>query len=201
MEPIGFLFNWVISIQCFFYAARVWNPISSDSNKAARSWVLFFILFGGSTFFGGLSHLLFHYFTILGKIPGWSLAILSMTFLEIAVLQQGGKSKFQALIWFQTAVVFIFLIMDFQFLWVSVQTVFGLLLVLGTVSISEIRRGQNAWKGYLLGIGWILASLPFVIFKIDLSIWFNRHDVSHIFMILCLHQLFQTTKAISLIDQ
>lgn len=193
MEPIGFLFNWLISAQCFYYATQL---KSHKGRKTTQYWKWFFILFGASTFFGGLSHLLFHYLGLTGKIPGWSLAILSMTALELAVFYQIRRSKFQWFVWIQTVFIFSLIIVDFKFLWVSIQTAIGLVLVVGLVSLFQIKKGDRTWSGYLMGIGWMLASIPFVVGEIDFSIWFNRHDVSHIFMMLTLWQFFRTTRLV-----
>ena len=197
MEPVVFLTNWLIAVQCIYLFKKL-HSLHSDQPTVFH-WKFFFLLFGGSTFFGGLSHLLFHYTGLAGKIPGWSLAILSITFLERAVFDTNReKNRFWIrLVWWQTGVIFLLLILDFRFIWVTVQTVVGLVLVLGIYSFIQIRKGRQNWKGFLFGIGWMILSVPVVVLKIDPSPWFNRHDISHLLMMLCLHQFYLTILKIS----
>lgn len=191
MEPIGVIFNWLIAAQCFHHGVKLKAALGKES--ATRYWVGFYWLFAGSTLFGGLSHLLFFYFDLAGKIPGWSLAILSMAFLEAALLVQAQKKSLLWVIWVQTALLYGLLAYDFRFLWVSIQTLIGLVVVSGGVSFIQIKKGDKAWIGYWKGISWMFLSLPFVLGEIDLSLWFNRHDVSHILMMLCLWTFYRTT--------
>ena len=192
MEPVVFLTNWLISFQCLYYFKESYE--SSGRSSFHKNWRYFFLLFGLSTFFGGLSHLLFFYFDLTGKIPGWSCAILSITFLELAVLSfRKVIRNWEKLVWIQTALIFILLLFDFKFLWVTLQTIIGLVLVLGVYSIIQVRNGEKGWKGYLFGIGWMIVSVPVVILEVDPAIWFNRHDISHLFMMLCLHQFYRAT--------
>ena len=191
MEPVVFLTNWMMTAQSGFYYLKLRKH--PDTSRSFKSWSYFFLLFAGSTFFGGLSHLLFHYLDLRGKIPGWSLAILSITFLELGVFQQSNRSHWNKGVGLQTLVIFILLILDFKFLWVTIQTVIGLVLVLGIVSFQELKKGERHWRGYLFGIGWMLLSVPVLMLQLDFSIWFNRHDISHLLMMLCLYQFYRTT--------
>jgi len=197
LEPVVFLTNWMITIQCFYY----FQKFQKLEIKSAFLfyWKYFFFLFGASTFFGGLSHLLYHYFELWGKIPGWSLAILSITALELAVFHDDAERYKHGIrfVWVQTLVLFILLVLDFNFNWVTVQTVIGLVLVLGVYSILQVRKKGESWRGFLYGIGWMLLSVPVVILKVDLSIWFNRHDISHLLMMLCLHQFYKASLKVS----
>ncbi len=195
MEPVVFLTNWLITFQCFYYWQKSSNGTDSTSVKY---WRNFFLLFGLSTFFGGLSHLYFHYFDMIGKIPGWSLAVLSITYLELAVFNHNEKNpQWKKWVWVQTVIIFIMLAFDFRFLWVTAQTVIGLVLILGIYSVLQIRQGDKKWIGFMIGIGWMLVSVPVVIVGFDPAIWFNRQDISHLFMMLCLFQFFKTTKTIN----
>jgi len=197
LEPVVFLTNWMITIQCFYYYQR-FKRLTTETSFLFY-WKSFFFLFGASTFFGGLSHLFFYYFELWGKIPGWSLAILSITALELAVFHDDVKKHkhWISFVWIQTLILFILLILDFNFNWVTVQTVIGLVLVLGVYAMLQVKKGRKNWKGYLYGIGWMLISVPVVILKVDLSIWFNRHDISHLLMMLCLHQFYKASLRVS----
>lgn len=193
MEPTALLTNWLIAVQCLYYFFKLKSIPKKTSSF--HSWTSFFFLFGASTFFGGLSHFFFHYLELSGKIPGWSLAVLSITLLELAVFHssQTQKKYWRIFIWLQTSIIYLLMIWNFKFFWVTIQTVIGLVLVLGIYSTRKVIMGSKEWKGYLIGIGWMIASVPVVIFKFNLSIWFNAHDLSHLFMMLCLYQFYHTT--------
>lgn len=192
LEPVVFLTNWMLSFQCFYYFIRLNRK--HNTTKSFFYWKYFFFLFAISTFFGGLSHLFFHYWELWGKIPGWSAAICSITFLELAVLSHQEKNTqfWNGIVWFQLVLIFTLLIIDFRFIWVTVQTAVGLIFVLGIYSIHQLKKSNTVWKGYLIGIGWMIVSVPIAILKIDLAIWFNHQDISHVFMLLCLYCFYKT---------
>jgi len=197
MEPMVFLTNWLITAQCFYFFYKMSSLKAGP--RYLTYWMYFFLLFGASTFFGGLSHLLFHYFELAGKIPGWSLAILSITCLEYAVFHNNAEKHrlWIRLVGLQTVIIFVLLAWDFRFVWVSVQTVIGLILVLGIYSIAQLKSGHQQWKGFLIGIGWMVLSVPVVALELDVSVWFNRHDISHLLMMLCLYHFYRTVFKLS----
>ena len=194
MEPMALVFNWIISIQCLLHFRSLKQ--SSSSGQWIKGWAAFFALFSASTFFGGISHTFYHYLGMNGKIPGWSLAVLSISCLEYTVLLRHSFWKpwiaFSTVL-IQTILVFLVLSFDFQFLWVTIHTSMGLLLVLGGSSL--ILRTHNRGNiDFIIAIAWMLASLPFVILGIDLNTWFNRHDISHVFMIISLYKMYDAAK-------
>ncbi|WP_109832409.1 DUF6962 family protein [Reichenbachiella versicolor] len=185
MEPMALLFNWLIAIQCFIYAKRI-KQFDLDT-EFAKGWYRFFLFFGFSTAFGGLSHFFFHYTGMIGKLPSWSFAVLMITYLELAVSDSTDKKDIlKKVIWVSSLFLFVLMIMQLDFLWVSIHTAIGLLFFLGLISLVTVRKGDDRWKEYLYGVFFMFLTLPFVAGKIDPHIWFNRHDVSHLLMMVAL---------------
>jgi hypothetical protein len=195
MEPMALIFNWIIAIQCFIYAKRIRVKMIKDT--FASGWYRFFLFFGYSTLFGGLSHLFFHYTGMLGKIPGWSFAIIMISYLELAIASQTSREPFlKKIVWVSTVVLGGLMLAFLNFTWVTIHTAIGLVLFLGVVSSIKYRQGAQLWKEYVIGIIAMLLTLPFIMGKIDLHLWFNRHDISHLLMIIALYYFQNSTTKI-----
>ena len=194
LEPMALIMNWLIAAQCIVY----FSVLSKfQENEFLKYWKGFFLLFGISTFFGGLSHALFNYTGLLGKIPGWGLAVLAISSVQLTVTHEKKSevpSWVRPAIYLQLAIVASLLLFKFQFLWVTIHTAIGLVVFLGAWSVTGFRRGRREFAFYIWGIVSIVLSLPFLLFKIDLHDWFNRHDISHVFMIITLHLFYLGAK-------
>lgn len=199
MEPMALFFNWVIAAQCLTHAFQLKKLEQQTTFNS--NWYFFFLCFGVSTFFGGLSHFFYHYTGMLGKVPGWSLAILAITFLELAVVPSISSSVlYKRIIWLFTIIVLLVTVIRLEFVWVTIHTALGLVVVLTLSSIKQIRLSSTQWWGYIFGVFFMLLSLPFMIGKIDLHVWFNRHDISHLLMIGTLYWFYITTRRIVVLN-
>ena len=179
--------NWFLASQCLFYYLY---RSKAESNNFTKLWNVFFLLFSFSTFFGGLSHLLFHYTGLQGKIPGWGTAVIAISCIEWAIaskISEPGRRNLNLLIWIKLVITFLTLLWDLHFKWVMIHTGVGLILILGIWSIISLRNGKESSKFFLWGIAWAIAPLPVRIFEIDLHDWFNRDDISHLFMLISIY--------------
>lgn len=194
LEPLGFALNWVFAFQAWYYFKRLkhWN-----NSAFAVNWRWFFMFFGFSGFFGGLSHLLYNYTGLMGKIPGWSSAILSITLLELAMnsLAEGKlKKSLDILVYVKLAITAFVMIVFFNFNMVIIHTAAGMVLWILVPGFYYLSKGQSMLNSFMWGIFFMALTLPFRIFKIDLHLWFNRDDAAHIFMLITVYLFFTGVK-------
>ncbi|MBW7867713.1 MAG: hypothetical protein H3C31_05245 [Brumimicrobium sp.] len=192
-EPMALILDWVMAFICFFVFLRLKNH-TSDFH---RYWKLFFLFFGLSTFFGGLGHLFFYYTGNYGKIPSWTFAIISNYYVGKAMLKLNVLSiqKIQLLskilsvkfLVFMSLMLFVVLMYgknSFVFSMVdSVLTTLAYCLGLG---IYYKKQGLESFKYIVWAVVLLFPSIFIFVFKINVSLWLNKDDLSHLFMIASL---------------
>lgn len=181
-----------MAAQCIFYYSRLKNGNSTFQ----KTWAWFFLAYGVSFVFGGISHLFFHYLDFMGKIPVWSLAVLATAAGELAMITETTDEKKRQnlliLIRSKLFAALLLLVLDFSFKWVMVQ-IFGMFVILAVLGVSRFRLGQGHYKSMLIGLASLLMTAPVKILGIDLHpAWFNRDDIAHVFMILAFWMFFRT---------
>lgn len=194
LEPMALILNWMMTVQVIYYFLKIKEDCDISFLK---HWKRFFLLFAVSTFFGGLSHLLYHYFGMTGKIPGWISAMIAISCIELSVasLFSGQKKRnWQYFIIGRFIFTCLLLSIDFQFYWIMIHTAFGLLGVLGANSAIGFFQGKTYFRFYLVGILAMIFALPFKALAIDLHLWFNRDDISHVFMIIANYSFYKGIK-------
>lgn len=196
LEPLSTLMNWIMAAQCAYYYSR----LRGADNAFQKYWSWFFLTYAISLTFGGLSHLLYHYTGLYGKIPGWSLAILSVTAGEMAMISdlkdEKKKQMLLAVIRSKLFASFVLLFMDLSFKWVMFQTS-GLFLFVGILSWNRQREGQKNYAYFLYGMACLAAMATVKIAKVDLHpAWFNRDDIAHVFMILAYWSFFRAIRKV-----
>ena len=141
-EPLSTIMNWVLAIQCGIYYRKL-QPVT---DPAQRWWKWFFLGYSVSLTFGGASHLFYEYTGMLGKIPGWTFAILAVACAELAMIQLLEDSKkvqlLKTVVRSKLFATFVLLVMDFGFKWVAVQTV-GLLFFVGIIGWQKHQTGHQ----------------------------------------------------------
>lgn len=183
MEPLSTLMNWILAVQCVWYYQKLKR---GHATVFQRYWSWFFLAYAISLGFGGFSHLLYEYTGMMGKVPGWSLALLGVVAGELAMVTGITDEKKKRMLHtvirsklFATAVMLIF---DFSFKWVMMHTA-GLLLFVGTISYNRRKAGQLNYKYFLFGIGMLVLMAAVKIVGVDLHpAWFNRNDIAHVLM-------------------
>ena len=61
----------------------------------SNRWLYFFIVFGISSFFGGLGHALFYYFGAMGKMPNWITGIVAIYMIEFSMSSEIVSNDFR----------------------------------------------------------------------------------------------------------
>ncbi len=191
LEPMGLILNWVLAGQCYYYYLQ---RTKNNSTTYDRLWSAFFLCFSISTFLGGLSHFLFNYTGMQGKIPVWGAAVMAITFIELATVRQI-EDKWQQhvslLAWIKFVSTIVILIFDFHFKWVMIHTGIGLILILGTWALQAYRGGNVQARFFLWGILFSLIPLPIRLLEFDLHLWLNRDDLSHLFIMGTLYYFYE----------
>lgn len=176
--------NWIMAVQCAFYFSK----LKSSDSFFQKYWSWFFLAYTVSLSFGGLSHLMYHYTGLNGKIPGWSLAMIAVAAGELAMIadlrDEKKKRLFLTLIRSKLFASFVLLFLDLSFKWVMVQTA-GLFLFVGLISYSRMKSGRRNYRFFLYGMLCLAAMAIVKIAGIDFHpAWFNRDDLAHVFMLI-----------------
>ncbi|MEQ8239208.1 MAG: hypothetical protein RIA69_08330 [Cyclobacteriaceae bacterium] len=127
-----------------------------------------------------------------GKIPGWTCALLGVTFAEWAMTFRLDKPELiRILIVIKICLSFIFLGIDFKFLWVMLHTT-GLLFFVCLPALTKWIGGLLNFKYFVYSIFFLLLTAPIKLLKIDFHpAYFNRDDISHVFIIISLGLIFK----------
>mgnify|MGYP006928713518 CR=1 FL=1 len=181
-EPMALITNWIIASVAFvlYYKLR---PLSGDFVK---NWRFFLISIGLSTFFGGLGHIFFQYTGFYGKIPSWVLGNLAAFFagkamISTFLLKQSTNSFLLRLLYFKF-LFFTFLALYYEsFTFVLIDTVITyLLFCLGYGLYYWRRKGYASFKHMIIGVIILISSAFIFVFELNLSLWLNKDDLSHL---------------------
>lgn len=197
LEPLSTLMNWVLMVECIYFYQKL---KSEQNNSFQKYWAWFFLAYAISLFFGGFSHLLFHYTGMAGKIPGWTFALLGVTAGELAMVAdiQNEKKKLMLLnvirsSLFASAALLVF---DFSFKWVMVHTA-GLFLFVSIISFKRWKAGQLGYRFFLFGMVCLLLMAPVKVAGLDIHpAWFNRDDIAHIFMLIAYWMFYKGVRSV-----
>lgn len=181
--------NWVLATLCAYFYTRLRHV----DDPFGKYWSWFFLAYAISLVFGGLSHLLYHYVGIMGKIPGWSIAIGGCVVAEYAMTvgmaDAKKKQMVKTVIRSKLFATIILLVMDFSFKWVMVHTA-GFFVLVGIVSFNRYKAGLESYKYFLIGMGFLFVMAGVKIAEFDLHpSWFTRDDIAH-FLMLAMYWMF-----------
>lgn len=167
------------------------------NTRFSSRWFHFFILFGISSFLGGLGHALFHYFGAMGKMPNWITGIVAIYLIEramaAAIVAEASRKKFENFIFYKMILVFVVFTWvistqainekpELGFLPVAIHTIVGVLTSAGILGYSLSKTKNAAFKYFYWGVAIILPSAFFFLLKIHPINWFDKNDVSHLFI-------------------
>lgn len=214
LEPNGFVGNSLIFIFSLIFYFKT-KRLQVENHVFYRNWRLFFIFFGFTFFFGGLSHLLFHYFGINGKFLSWYLGIFAPYFIEQAMLSifpdENKRKLFRLLsicklILFLVIELYVMLFVDLSnapekgLLIPSLATATGLILGMGVLGIYYQRIYHQAFKYLVWSVLILFISTIPQMFKINIYPLFDRNDLSHFLLIVTLFFYFQCLKQVKAIQ-
>ena len=189
LEPnavIGDTVIFIVSLYCYYRIQK--------SHPFYKNWSLFYLFLGSSFLTGGLGHLLFDYFGLLGKSFSWLLGIVATYYVEQAMLvfwpkeqqrmrfKQVSKIKMGAFLAFE-----IMLLLSMKadqdaalgLLLPTVNSILGLGLCLGGVAYYYHRNIHRDFRFFWYGSLVLLPNAVIQGLKLNLDRWFDRNDLSH----------------------
>lgn len=192
-EPLSLLYNWLVCVLSW-----VWFKKLTPVTKSIANWRYFFLTFAITSFFAGLAHTFYQYIGIYGKFPHWIGGILSGFFAGKAMLLAWSEKSqiLELLLRIKLVVNSVLAITFASFIFVIVDSALTYIIYCAGISYSLVKRGVKEYKLYIFAvITSFLGALSFL-FKLDFSLYFNREDFSHLFILASLIMFYSATKRI-----
>ncbi|HRO76303.1 MAG TPA: hypothetical protein PLP27_09170 [Crocinitomicaceae bacterium] len=184
-EPISLIYNWLVAILCL-----IWFFKLKPTNESVKNWRYFFLVFAITGFFAGLAHTFYQYTGIYGKMPHWVGGIVSGYFAGKAMLAllNNSEIKKKLLVFLKVKLlVNIALALSFvTFLYVILDSALTYIIFCAGISIYLIKRGEKHLKTFVYAVIISFFGAFGFLFKLDLSLYFNREDFSHLFILISL---------------
>ena len=162
-----------------------------------KYWIYFFITFGFSTFWGGLGHTFYAYFDVIGRVPSWITAVISLYFLEKAMITKI-KSESRALLFDRLAIGKMIIVLSaiaticafgpihekpqLGFLPIAVDTILAVIIAPGILGRSLAKSESPLYNYFYHGVLVMLPSAFIFLFKINIHQWLDKNDLSHVFL-------------------
>lgn len=197
LEPNALVTDTLMSLVSFYLAYLLYKKQLNSS--LSNRWMSFFLVFGISSFLGGLGHALFYYFGAMGKMPNWITGIIAIYLIELAMIGEIEsailRKRFERIFTVKLIVVFLVFIWvintqainekpELGFLPVAIHTIIGVFYTAGILGFQLSKSKNEAFKYFYWGVGIILPSAFFFLLKINPLNWFDKNDISHLFMTL-----------------
>lgn len=185
-EPMALITNWLISGFCFFVFART-NWSTSYSSNAFK---YFYLLLGISTFFGGLGHLLFHYFGVYGKYPCWITGVMASLAIGKGILFYWKDKPFYAnwstFLWMKSLALLLLGLFSEKFIFIAIDAILTYLLYSGYLAWKLWKNEKKEMKYFVYGITILFPSAFIFFLNINFHRYLNRDDLSHLLMLSCI---------------
>ena len=186
LEPMALITNWIMSAFSLFAYLKLKNTAIHD----VVYWKKFFFWFAISTFFGGIGHLFFNYFDILGKFPNWITGVLSGYFAGKAIIvnlkNNALEKKYELFLIIKGAILLLASIATLKFVFVAVDAIITYVIFCGFMANSLYKKGIVELKYMMYGVIVCLPSIFIFFFKINPHRWLNKDDLSHLLMLACI---------------
>ena len=186
LEPMALITNWIMSAFSLFAYLKLKNTAIHD----VVYWKKFFFWFAISTFFGGIGHLFFNYFDILGKFPNWITGVLSGYFAGKAIVvnlkNNALEKKYELFLIIKGAILLLASIATLKFVFVAVDAIITYVIFCGFMANSLYKKGIVELKYMIYGVIVCLPSIFIFFFKINPHRWLNKDDLSHLLMLACI---------------
>jgi len=195
LEPNALVTDTMMALVSFYLAYLLFKKRLNTT--FSNRWLYFFIVFGISSFLGGLGHALFYYFGAMGKMPNWITGIVAIYMIEYAmsaeIVSNDFRKKYEKFIFWKMILVFaiFFWVVSTQaidekpelgFLPVAIHTIVGIFTSAGIIGYSLSKTKNESFKFFYWGVAIILPSAFFFLMKINPINWFDKNDVSHLFI-------------------
>ena len=207
LEPNAFIGDSVILIVALLLASK--TKKLNNSIDFFKNWKYFYLILGIGMFLGGMGHLMFNYWGFYGKYLPWLLGILSVFFVEkamISLLYDPSKIFWNKVSLIKLFIVLFLEILAFYFVDMSKDHSIGLtipVINLGLGFIFSLALLGNKFKkelhkdfvymiyGFLL----LVPSGLFLSFKINFHPWFDKNDFGHLILIIAMLLYFKAIKS------
>ena len=187
LEPMALITNWMMSAFSLFAYLKLKNAAATHD---VVYWKKFFFWFAISTFFGGIGHLFFNYFDILGKFPNWITGVLSGYFAGKAIIvnlkNNALEKKCELFLIIKGAILLLASIATLNFVFVAVDAIITYVIFCGFMANSLYKKGIVELKYMTYGVLVCLPSIFIFFFKINPHRWLNKDDLSHLLMLACI---------------
>jgi len=188
-EPVVTITDLLVSVLCFIYAFKIhrWRK----PERAFLYFKIYFFTMGVATFLGGIvGHAFLYTFSFYFKLPGWIMSMISIMFVERAVIEH-------TRIWLHESVIktlrvinilefltFLTLtITSLNFFFVEFHSGYGLMfVVLSLEGFLFLKTKNKAGKYMLTGVGFAAMAAIFFMTKTSPHRWFDYLCVSHVLM-------------------
>ena len=198
LEPNSLIGNTMLFIFAIFISRKVQNL--SLATPFFSYWRLFFIAFGCSFFIGGLGHGFYNYWGVFGKYPGWITSIISLYFMEramLSLLEEHRQNLFVLLVKmklfiFIVSELFVFALMDLKgnpqigLFIPSIASALGFLTCLGYLGLRFVREINSSFRYFFWSVIVLFPSAIIQGMKISIAPWLDRSDLSHLLLLVVL---------------
>lgn len=188
-EPVTTATDLLLAAVCFF----AFYQIRKQETMGRAKWYFkyYFLTLGLSAVFGGLfGHAFLYSLAPEWKLVSWVLTLLSVACMAHALLEVAKplvKPKITRLIFLLNllvlALALFYTTWTIEFSPVKYYTVFGMVVVVGSLSLLIYQRTAN--RGVVVIMGAVAIGLVSVFIfsnKLGLSPWFNHNDISHVIL-------------------
>lgn len=197
LEPNAFISDAILFLASLYFAYKIGRL--SRGEAFFKNWRLFFIVFGLAAFFGGIGHIMFNYFGVIGKEPAWYLIILSVFFIERGMISIHDNIRFKNLIKkisvikLLLALVAVFVVCRFAnldkdpYIGMQVPTIntsIGLFFSIGYLGYSYSKQITIKFRYLWISLLIMLPSVVIQSIKLSPFSWFDRNDLSHLLLLV-----------------
>ena len=201
LEPNAVVTDFIMAVTSLYIARKLYS--SRRSSGFTKYWYYFFLTFGFGALLGSMGHGLFHYLGPQGKFPSWISGILSTYFIEKAMIKSyerhNKNNVLGKIAFFKMITVFLLVITVISspafdknhtigFLPIAINTILGVFISVSLISGANIKN-QSGFRWLIIGVFTMLPSAVIFLMKINLFQWFDKGDLSHVFMIfgICIY--------------
>jgi hypothetical protein len=201
-EPVTSITDLMSSAACYYFAFRIYQ-FRTEKNQMFYLAILYFLLMGTATFFGGiLGHAFQHALTYSWKLPGWITSMVSVMCLERFVIFRLKKHiahTFFRILNILNILEFLMLtsltIYSMNFFIVEAHGTYGILLVVGGLELWNYLKRRCAVSLLMIravGMAIVTALVHLTRFSIDK--WFNYLDIAHVLMIFTAYFFYRAVR-------
>ncbi|MFT4600362.1 MAG: hypothetical protein ACI857_000536 [Arenicella sp.] len=198
LEPMALVTDSILGIISVYFGFKL-KKMTSSAHPFYTYWMWFFFVFGVGAFYGGLAHIFFNYWGVVGKFGTWIAGPISIYCIEQAMIAAHPNRKTVKLlkgisfwklvivfaIW--TAIVTMGPIHEkpaIGFLPIAINTIVGVVISAGLLGRYYYKKGLSLnYKYFVLGVVVMLPSAFIFLMKINLHPWFDKNDLSHVLLL------------------